>query len=196
MTGHRPPHTEQPRHDVTATSPDRPGDAGLSTVLERNIQALHDRRRRQEAHASAEEKIAEAITRFTGSMLFVYLHLGFFGIWIAANLGWIPVLPRWDPSFVVLAMFASVEAIFLSTFVLISQNRMAAAADKRADLDLQISLLAEHEVTKLTALVAAIAERLEVRTDVDHELHEIKRDVAPEAVLDELETRAAGDARP
>ena len=61
----------------------------------------------------------------------------------------IPGVPRWDPSFVVLAMMASVEAIFLSTFVLISQNRMAAAADKRADLDLQISLLAEHEVTKL-----------------------------------------------
>ena len=53
-----------------------------------------------------------------------------------------------------LAMIASVEAIFLSTFVLISQNRMAAAADKRADLDLQISLLAEHEVTSLVTLLS------------------------------------------
>jgi uncharacterized membrane protein len=59
------------------------------------------------------------------------------------------VFPPGDPSFVVLAMVASVEAIFLSTFVLISQNRMAAAADKRADLDLQESQLAEHEVTRL-----------------------------------------------
>ena len=71
--------------------------------------------------------------------------------------------------------------------MLISQNRMQAAADKRADLDLQISLLAEHEVTKIVTLVSAIAERLEVRTDADHELHEIKQDVAPEAVLDEIE---------
>jgi uncharacterized membrane protein len=75
-----------------------------------------------------------------------------FGLWIVANLGWIPGVPKWDESFVVLAMWASVEAIFLSTFVLIGQNRMQAAADNRADLDLQISLLAEHEVTKLTTV--------------------------------------------
>jgi uncharacterized membrane protein len=84
-------------------------------------------------------------------------------------------------------MVASVEAIFLSTFVLISQNRMAAAADKRADLDLQISLLAEHEVTRLTTLVAGVAERMGVETEADPELEEITQDVAPEAVLDELE---------
>jgi uncharacterized membrane protein len=96
-------------------------------------------------------------------------------------------VPKWDESFVVLAMIASVEAIFLSTFVLISQNRMQAAADKRADLDLQISLLAEHEVTKLATLVSAMAERMGIRTEVDEELGEIKQDVAPEAVLDEIE---------
>ena len=80
-------------------------------------------------------------------MRFVYLHLALFGGWIIVNLGLIPGLRPFDPSFVVLAMVASVEAIFLSTFVLISQNRMAAAADRRADLDLQVSLLAEHEIT-------------------------------------------------
>jgi uncharacterized membrane protein len=84
-------------------------------------------------------------------------------------------------------MWASVEAIFLSTFVLISQNRMAAVADKRADLDLQISLLAEHEITKVATLVTAIAGRMGVQTEVDEELDEIQQDVAPEAVLDEIE---------
>jgi uncharacterized membrane protein len=165
--------------------PPRPN--GLSSVLERNIHALNQRRKHEDARATAQEKLAEAITRFTGSMLFVYIHVAIFGFWIVANLGWVPGVPKWDESFVVLAMWASVEAIFLSTFVLISQNRMQAAADKRADLDLQISLLAEHEVTRLVTLVAAIAERLGVRTEADHELHEIKRDVAPEAVLDEIE---------
>src|SRR5215204_6009037 len=87
--------------------------AGLSSVLERNIQSLEDRRLREEADASAQERIADAITRFTGSMLFVYLHLAVFGFWIVANLGWVPGVPRWDESFVVLAMIASVEAIFL-----------------------------------------------------------------------------------
>jgi uncharacterized membrane protein len=95
----------------------------------------------------------------------------------------------------VLAMMASVEAIFLSTFVLISQNRMSAAADKRADLDLQISLLAEHEVTKLVTLVSAIADRMGVVTKVDAELDEIKRDVAPEAVLDKIEAANSQDTQ-
>jgi uncharacterized membrane protein len=167
-----------------------PEPRGLGPVLERNIETLRLRREREEVQATAAERIAEAITRFTGSMLFVYLHLGFFGFWIVANLGWIPGIPSWDSSFVVLAMMASVEAIFLSTFVLISQNRMSAAADKRADLDLQISLLAEHEVTKLVTLVSAIAERMEVKTEVDSELDEITHDVAPEAVLDEIEGTA------
>jgi uncharacterized membrane protein len=149
------------RKGPTAPSPQPPG---LSSVLERNIQVLNQRRAGEEARAGLQERIAEAITRFTGSMLFVYIHLAFFGFWIVANLGWVPGLAKWDESFVVLAMWASVEAIFLSTFVLISQNRMAAAADKRADLDLQISLLAEHEVTKLVTLVSAMAEHLGVRT--------------------------------
>jgi uncharacterized membrane protein len=162
---------------------------GLSSVLERNIAALSKRRKREEAQASLQEKLAEAITRFTGSMLFVYLHLALFGFWIVANLGWVPGVPTWDESFVMLAMWASVEAIFLSTFVLISQNRMQAAADKRADLDLQISLLAEHEITKLVTLVSALAEHAGVRTEVDPELSEIAKDVAPEAVLDEIEAK-------
>jgi uncharacterized membrane protein len=164
-----------------------PPPRGLSPVLERNIHALQLRRQREEKEATAEERVAEAITRFTGSMRFVYLHLALFSFWLVANLGWIPGVPAWDPSFVVLAMIASVEAIFLSTFVLISQNRMAAAADKRADLDLQISLLAEHEVTRLVTLVSGIADRMGVRTEADADLEEITRDVAPEAVLDELE---------
>src|SRR5688572_27429952 len=170
-----------------------PQPPGLTPVLTRNIQALEQRRRRDEQEANAEEQVAEAITRFTGSMRFVYLHLAFFGLWIVANLGWLPGVPAWDPSFVVLAMIASVEAIFLSTFVLISQNRMAAAADKRADLDLQVSLLAEHEVTRLVTLVSGIADRMGVRTEADADLEEITQDVAPEAVLDELEAAEPGD---
>jgi uncharacterized membrane protein len=164
-----------------------PSVEGLSSVLERNIHALQARRNREEANASTQDRIADAITRFTGSMTFVFLHVAAFGFWIVANLGWIPGIPKWDESFVVLAMIASVEAIFLSTFVLISQNRMAAAADKRADLDLQISLLAEHEITKLAAVVAAIASHVGVNTEVDSEVQEIKQDVAPEAVLDKIE---------
>ena len=166
----------------------RPPEPGsLNSALARNIEALQGRRKAEAAAASRQDKIAEAVTRFTGSLSFVYLHLALYSFWILANLGWIPGVPRWDPTFVVLAMVASVEAIFLSTFVLISQNRMTAANEKRADLDLQIGLLAEHEITKVVALVSAIAQHVGVSTEVDPEIEELKKNVAPEAVLDEIE---------
>jgi uncharacterized membrane protein len=120
-------------------------------------------------------------------MTFVYLHLAVFGLWIAANLHWIPGLPAWDESFVVLAMAASVEAIFLSTFVLISQNRLAADADKRAELDLQISLVTEHEITKVVGLLNDMAAKFNIDTDEKAELQEAASDIAPEQVLDKIE---------
>jgi uncharacterized membrane protein len=163
--------------------PPQPGS--LNSALARNIEALRVRRQAEEAAATTEERIAGAITRFTGSMRFVYFHAAAYGFWIVANLGWVPGVPQWDPTFVVLAMMASVEAIFLSTFILISQNRMAAASDRRAELDLPVSLLAEHEITKLVEMVSTIADRLEIPRPSDVE--ELKRNVAPEAVLDALE---------
>jgi uncharacterized membrane protein len=171
---------------MNANPPDQQNGAkGISPVLERNIDALIARRRAEEAQKSVQDRVADTITGFTGSMTFVYLHVALFGAWIVINLGWTP-LPQFDPSFVILAMFASVEAIFLSTFVLISQNRMAALNDKRADLDLQISLLAEHEVTRILQLVVSIAERMGQQPQVP-ELEELVQDVDPEVVLDRLD---------
>jgi len=158
----------------------------MARIVERNIKALLNRRKEEEQRKTFEEKIADAVTRFTGSMLFVYIHLLLFGIWIFWNLGWLGLKP-FDPSFVILAMFASVEAIFLSTFVLISQNRMNAQADKRADLDLQVSLLAEHEVTRLITLVTAIAKKMDIEDAYNPEIDELARDVQPEKVLDTME---------
>ncbi|MFO0754224.1 MAG: DUF1003 domain-containing protein [Thermodesulfovibrionales bacterium] len=158
----------------------------MAGILERNIQALLAHRRQEERTRGVQDRIADGVTRFAGSMRFVFLHLVAFGLWIVINLGGTP-LPRFDPTFVILAMFASVEAIFLSTFVLITQNRMAAQADQRADLDLQISLLAEHEVTRLITLVSEIAERMGIETERYSELPELKRDVRPEQVLDKIE---------
>ena len=173
------------------TTPDaQPGgvpddDGQLAQAVHRNIDALLTRRAHEERHKGWQERTADAITRFAGSMAFVYLHLAVVALWIAINVGWLP-LPRFDPTFVLLATGASVEAIFLSTFVLISQNRMAALADKRADLDLQVSLLAEHEVTRLITLLTAVARHLGVEQAHDPELAELSRDVAPEKVLDHI----------
>jgi uncharacterized membrane protein len=175
------------RHSTGPTVPP-PNAHDLSTVLNRNIQSIQERRRKEEKGASTQERLAEAVTHFTGSMAFVYIHLVGFGLWIACNVGWIPALRPWDPTFVILATEASVEAIFLSTFVLISQNRATAAADKRADLDLQINLLAEHEITRLLNLTTLIAGKVGVELSAQAaELQELQRDVAPEAVLDKIE---------
>ncbi len=162
--------------------------ASLTPVLDRNIRRLVERERHQARSESMSVRLSKRITRFIGSMPFVYLHLALFGSWITINLGATPIRP-FDPTFVVLAMIASVEAIFLSTFVLIAQNQMSAMAERNADLDLQISLLAEHEVTRLMTLVAAIARKLEIQELPEDELHVLQQDVDPNTVLDHIERR-------
>src|SRR5690242_12602440 len=109
---------------------------GLNQAIERNIAALAARRAEEDARAPSQVRIASAITRFAGSMTFVYVHVVIVLLWVAINLSWLAVVPRFDPTFVILATVASVEAIFISTFVLISQNRMQALADRRSELDL------------------------------------------------------------
>ncbi|WP_026620957.1 putative membrane protein (plasmid) [Ensifer sp. WSM1721] len=163
-----------------------PSDPGMLR-LDRNINAILKQRQEDERNRTVQDKIAEKITNFAGSMTFIYLHVLIFGSWIAANLGLVPNVPVFDPTFAILAMVASVEAIFISTFVLISQNRMAADDDKRADLNLQISLLAEQEATKLLTLVSAIANRLEVKTVADESVGELAAEITPEEVLRRLE---------
>jgi uncharacterized membrane protein len=169
--------------------------SGMASVVERNIRALIDHREEQNRTKGLQDRLADAITTFTGSMKFVYLHVAIFGLWIVVNVGWLPPVPRFDETFVVLAMAASVEAIFLSTFVLISQNRMAALADKRAELDLQISLLAEHEVTRLVTLVREIAKQMQIEQSHDPELAELERDVRPEKVLHQMDQAERNLAR-
>ncbi|WP_375286801.1 DUF1003 domain-containing protein [Sphingomonas sp.] len=159
---------------------------GMSDTLRENIARLSERAAAERAAAPLADRIAMRVSDFAGSMRFVLLHLVVYGAWFAVNLGLVPGIRPFDPTFVVLAMEASVEAIFLSTFVLITQNRMAREADRRADLDLHVNLLAEHELTRLAGLVEAIAERLEVPVNRG-ELAEIKKDVAPGAVLDALD---------
>jgi uncharacterized membrane protein len=171
----------------------RGADPAFSKVLARNIDALVSARREDERRRRLPDRFSDAITQFTGSMRFVVIHALLFGGWIVWNLGWIKSLPAFDPTFVVLAMAASVEAIFLSTFVLISQNRMQALAEKRAELDVQISLLAEHEVTQMMTLLDAVARHLGVQTEQRSEIDEAKQAVDPSTVLEAISQRQVRD---
>ncbi len=160
----------------------------MNRALRDNIETLSARARNEAINAPRSQRIADRISLFAGSMTFVVVHLVILLFWLAANTYGLPGVPRFDPSFVILASAASVEAIFLSTFVLISQNRMANAASRSADLDLHISLLTEHELTRLAMLSERIAVKLGVSVD-DLELAQIKADVEPGEVLDALEAK-------
>jgi uncharacterized membrane protein len=184
----------QPQQERRVSVKDNRKAAEPPTVLSRNIAVLTARREQDEAAVGWQERIASAVTGFAGSMSFVYFHLLVLSLWIAINSGALPILPKWDPNFMILGSVASVEAIFLATFILISQNRMASIESKRADLDLHVGLLTEHEVTKIISLVSAMADKMGVKVEVDpEELEEIKRDVAPETMLDELEDQQRPD---
>jgi uncharacterized membrane protein len=97
-------------------------------------------------------------------------------------------IPIFDPfPFGLLTMIVSLEAIFLATFVLISQNRISAEADRRADLDLQIGLLTEHELTHALKMLDAIQHKLGIDSLQDTELPDLEEEVHPEDVLQEID---------
>jgi uncharacterized membrane protein len=158
----------------------------LTGVVDLHSRALPERRRTDDHRRGWQDRLADGVTRFTGSMGFVYLHLLVFGLWIVVNLPWFR-LPRFDPSYVVLAMVAAVDALFLSTFILTIPNRLTAEADKRADLDLPISFFSEHEIPRLIRLVTAIARQMGIHTAEDPELAALAQDVAPENILHTME---------
>lgn len=158
----------------------------MAEVVVKNIRELIKLRQQEERQKTKDQHIADKITGFAGSMSFVYIHLMALGLWVIYNLGLTGIKPI-DPVFTGLMISASVEAIFLSTFVLIRQNRMNMLADKRANLDLQVSLLAEHEITHLITLVTAIGRKLEIKEADNPEINELTKKVNPEQVLDTID---------
>src|SRR4051812_38792391 len=167
----------------------RTGSKRLARVVERNINTLVEIREHMDRRKSAQDRIADWVTWFSGSMIFVYIHLAWFGVWLAINLGFTGLKP-FDPyPFNLLTMIVSLEAILLATFVLISQNRISEIADQRADLDLQINLLAEYEITRVLTIVDAIADHLGLEVGHDPETDELKSEVSPEIVIEEMEQR-------
>jgi uncharacterized membrane protein len=167
----------------------KPAPARLSKVLEDNIRLISKYREENEKQKSLQDHLADIITRWSGSMFFVYGHVIWFGIWIVINFNLFGMKP-FDPfPFGLLTTIVSLEAIFLSTFVLVSQNRQEALADRRAELDLQINLLAEYEMTRVLTLVNRLAQKFDIEDCDNAELAELEQDVRPDHLLKELEDR-------
>jgi len=131
-----------------------------------NIQQIADLEAEQLNQRTLAERIGDRLIAWAGTGTFAVLHVLWFGSWILVNTVGIPGLPRFDPyPFQLLTMIVSLEAIFITIGVLISQNRMARQADRRAHLDLQINLLAEQESTATLRLLGEIAERLGIHPE-------------------------------
>src|SRR4029077_11558149 len=136
---------------------------------------------------SLQGRIADTITSFSGSMLFVYLHIIWFSLWILLNTGHVGMRP-FDPfPHGLLTLVVSLEAIFLSTFVLVSQNRLGEEIERRADLDLHIGLLTEHELTRVLQMLDAIQQKMGIENDEASELADLEMETKPEDVLAEIE---------
>jgi uncharacterized membrane protein len=122
------------------------------------------------------DRIADSITAFAGNMNFVYFHAIWFGFWILAGLGLLGAGFEFDKyPFGLLTMIVSLEAIFLSTFVMISQNRSSEKADIRAQLDYETDLQAEREIAIIMRTLARIAETQNVVIDdLKAEMDEVK----------------------
>lgn len=165
--------------------PDAPSDP-LAGPLARNIEAVARRRADDAANASTGVRIAMRIGRAIGRMRFVYANLMFYGGWAALDY-LIPATRGFDPGPTLLGSVASAEGIFLSLFILIAQNSQGTSADRRDDLNLQVSLLVEHELTQLIKVTAAIAARLGVDAERHGAIADLTEDIKPEAVLDKIE---------
>jgi uncharacterized membrane protein len=178
---------EQNRRNQEEKADHAEDNPALSTVIERNIRTIIQLRLQAARARSVQDRIADAITAFSGRMVFVYVHVVWFGVWILLNTGRVGVRP-FDPfPYGLLTMVVSLEAIFLATFVLISQNRMNEEAEHRADLALHIGLLTEHELTRVLQMLDAIQDTMGITNHEDSELADLEMETKPEDVLAEIE---------
>lgn len=120
-------------------------------------------------------QVADDLTEAFSSTSFLFLNAIFFTAWIVLNAGWIPELPAFDPyPYGLLTMAVSLEAIFLSIFVLVSQNRSSYISSIREEVHLRVNLIAEEEITKVLEVLAEIRKEMGIKKP-DEELEEMLR---------------------
>ena len=160
-----------------------------------HTQAFRAIKARHSGERSRMEILATWLTEFASSTGFFVFHVIGFSTWVVWNLG-ILGLPQFDPfPFGLLTMIVSLEAIFLSIFVLMTQGRESAIAELREELTLQVNLRIEEEVTKTLHLVAGLYTRLGHTIGEDPELRQMLRPLDPELIEKEV-TDQLHDALP
>jgi len=155
-------------------------------------QVIHSLKVKADAKRSWSEKLADWMTAHFGSMGFLALNVFWFGLWLVVNSGLIPAIAPFDPfPFSLLTMIVSLEAIILSVFVMISQNRSAKVAELREEVDLHMDIISEAEMTKLLIMVKLLLEKNGIDISDDPELSGMLKPIDPDQVEEALEEEFA-----
>lgn len=163
-------------------------DDSADDLTQRNVELIRKLEEAAKQERTRSDLVAEAIAAFCGSMTFVWVHVIWFGAWVVINVA--PRIPHLDPfPFTFLTLVVSLEAIFLSTFILISQNHDTKISERRNHLDLQINLLSEQENTRMIAMLRAIAAKVGAEIPHDPHLQALSEDTAPEKLVRQIESR-------
>ena len=167
----------------------RPNYRGAQTgedVTRQNVRAMRQLEEAAMAKRTSADRVAAAIARFCGHMIFVWIHVTLFAAWIAYNS--LPLFKPFDPyPFTFLTLVVSLEAIFLSTFILISQNYEMRVTERRNQLDLQINLLAEQENTKMLQMLEHIAQKVGAHGSTDPQVRALEEATRPESLVEQIE---------
>jgi uncharacterized membrane protein len=160
-----------------------------SHVAEENLEAIKSRDRAIERKRSPIQRLSDALINVAVSGPSIAVHAIWFGSWIAINTGAVPGIEPFDPfPFSFLNMTMSLEAIFLALFVLESQNRLAKQSEQRSNLDLQINLLAEREMTAALTLLKDVAAHLKIESSVStDELNDMIKETDVQRLAEEVE---------
>lgn len=162
------------------------GSGSVEQLTQRNIEVVRQLEEAANEERTTSDRIARIVARFCGSMKFVWVHVIVFSGWITLNL--IPGVNHIDPfPFTFLTFIVSLEAIFLSTFIMISQNQDTRISDRRNHLDLQINLLSEQENTKMLLMLQAIAEKVGADIEPDEDMTVLAQETELAKVVEQIQ---------
>lgn len=172
----------------------RPIDDKATEITRRNVRTVRELEALATAEPTVADRVASFVARFAGSIYFALVHVVLVAAWIVVNS--VPGLPHWDPyPFTLLTMWASLEGVFIASFILIAQNYAMRLSERRAELDLQVNLLAEQETTKSLKLLNEIARKVGAQAGNDDEVAALAEATRLETLAKQIdETRKKEDA--
>jgi uncharacterized membrane protein len=167
---------------------------GAADITRRNVETMRRLEELASQNRTFGDRVASFVAQFCGSPTFVWVHAAAFGSWILWNV-W-PGLPHPDPfPFTFLTMWASMEAIFLSSFILIAQNYAMRISERRDKLDVQINLLTEQEITKVLQMLQEISTAVGAGQTPDPEVQALAEATEHEALVKQIDQATEETAR-